>query len=176
VAVKRKIKAREVVNDIRNGLSNLQLMEKYQLSSKGLTSLFRKLIDAEAVMAGELNGRELRADDTVELDQQRGLTRNYVLVNLPVSEADKESEDGFVCDITERGLQVAKLEATVGARMKLALRPDYFSDIHPLRFEAVCRWVKPATEGAESLAGFEITDISPHGILDLKNLIRALTL
>jgi hypothetical protein len=44
MTTKRTIKAKDIVNDIRSGLTNLQLMEKYNLSSKGLQSIFTKLI------------------------------------------------------------------------------------------------------------------------------------
>jgi len=176
MAAKRTIRARDVVNDIRGGLTNLQLMEKYRLSTKGLNSLFTKLIDFEAVKDGELDGRVPLADDTVDVDQRRVLMRKYVFVNLPVCDADKDSEVGYLRDITENGLQVAGLAGTVGVGKTLVLKPEGLADLLPFVLDAQCRWVKPATNGEESLAGFEITDISQQGVRELKNLIHALTL
>ena len=49
---KRKVKAKALVIDIRAGLSDNQLMEKYQVSSKQLQYLFGKLLDAQRI--GEL--------------------------------------------------------------------------------------------------------------------------
>ena len=41
---KRKINAKQAVRDIRLGLTDADMMEKYELSSRGLQSLFEKLI------------------------------------------------------------------------------------------------------------------------------------
>jgi len=79
-------------------------------------------------------------------------------------------------DITENGLQVAGLAGTVGVGKTLVLKPEGLADLLPFVLDAQCRWVKPATNGEESLAGFEITDISQQGVRELKNLIHALTL
>jgi len=41
-----KIVAREAVKDIKSGMTDADLMEKYKLTPKGLESLFRKLVEA----------------------------------------------------------------------------------------------------------------------------------
>ncbi len=43
---KKNINAKEILADIKAGMNNAALMEKYQLSEKGLQSLFKKLVDA----------------------------------------------------------------------------------------------------------------------------------
>jgi hypothetical protein len=43
---KRKIKATAMVHDIREGLSDSQLIEKYGLTSRGLQYIFRRLVQA----------------------------------------------------------------------------------------------------------------------------------
>jgi uncharacterized protein (DUF433 family) len=49
---RRKVKAKALVIDIRAGLSDNELMEKYQVSSRQLQYLFGKLLDAQRI--GEL--------------------------------------------------------------------------------------------------------------------------
>jgi hypothetical protein len=44
--VKRTLDAKEILDDIKAGMDSTALMEKYQLSKKGLQSLFKKLMDA----------------------------------------------------------------------------------------------------------------------------------
>lgn len=44
---KPKIGAREAVNDIKSGMTDAELMEKYKLTAKGLESLFGKLVQAK---------------------------------------------------------------------------------------------------------------------------------
>jgi hypothetical protein len=43
---KRTLDAKEILDDIKAGMDSAALMEKYQLSKKGLKSLFKKLMDA----------------------------------------------------------------------------------------------------------------------------------
>jgi hypothetical protein len=57
---KRVIEAKLVIEDIRSGSSDLELMEKYKLSSKGLQSLFKKLGDAGLLK--HLNASEVIRD------------------------------------------------------------------------------------------------------------------
>ena len=54
---KRKITAREVLRDIRSGLSDQDLMEKYTLSAQGLQSVFHKLVNAGVITQAELDDR-----------------------------------------------------------------------------------------------------------------------
>lgn len=51
-----KISAKVVAADIRSGMSNAELMEKYGLSERGIESLFRKLIENRVVTEGEISG------------------------------------------------------------------------------------------------------------------------
>ncbi len=54
------IDAREVLNDLRSGMEDVDLMQKYNLSSRGLQSLFRKLTQAGIIR--EVSPRELLRD------------------------------------------------------------------------------------------------------------------
>lgn len=65
---KRKIDAREALKDIRNGLSDEELMEKYSLSAQGLQSLFRKLVESGLLTQYELDDRNPFHSRTVVLD------------------------------------------------------------------------------------------------------------
>jgi hypothetical protein len=52
---KRVMSAQEVVADIKSGLSKLDLIRKYQLSSLGILSLFEKLISASLLDRADLD-------------------------------------------------------------------------------------------------------------------------
>jgi ankyrin repeat protein len=54
-----RIKAKEVLNDIKSGMHNLDLMRKYNLSQQSLESLFRKLESQ-----GLLKSPDMRPDKT----------------------------------------------------------------------------------------------------------------
>lgn len=54
---KRKIPAKQAVADIRSGMPDAALMEKYRLSAKGLQTLFSKLLEANLLAQSELDNR-----------------------------------------------------------------------------------------------------------------------
>ena len=54
---KQRISAREVLEDIKTGMTDARLMQKYGLSEKGLESLYRKLIDRKVIKPSRIDGR-----------------------------------------------------------------------------------------------------------------------
>jgi hypothetical protein len=51
---KRRISSRQFVEDIREGMSDQALMEKYAISYVSLQSIFGKLVDSGRVQAAEI--------------------------------------------------------------------------------------------------------------------------
>ncbi len=68
---RRRINAREVVSDIKSGMSDFLLMQKYALSSKGLQSLFRKLLAAGLIGRSDLSEEARQGEDSIQLDSVR---------------------------------------------------------------------------------------------------------
>ncbi|MFH1115861.1 MAG: zinc ribbon domain-containing protein [Pseudomonadota bacterium] len=54
---KRTISAKEILKDMRAGLNDSSLMEKYQLSEKSLKAAFKKLVETGAVKQADLDCR-----------------------------------------------------------------------------------------------------------------------
>jgi hypothetical protein len=63
--IKRKIRAKEFVRDLRNGMGDRQFMEKYALSGDQLQSVFRKLVDSGAIDEMEIYMRTALSDSTI---------------------------------------------------------------------------------------------------------------
>jgi hypothetical protein len=173
MAPKRTVSARDIVTDIRAGLTDSQLMDKYGLSAKGLESLFTKLIEAGVMESSEIYGRSAR-DDTVGLENMRALTRRYPAFAVPIYEADEPYREGTILDVTERGLQVSGIEVAVGDTRDFLVRGDQFQDIYPFGFQATCRWAK--RDGEEWRAGLEITEMPEGSREQLQKLIKLLTI
>lgn len=57
MAEKKKISAKEILADVKAGMTDQELMDKYQLSSSGLQSLFRKMIGANLLTEYDLDQR-----------------------------------------------------------------------------------------------------------------------
>ncbi len=62
---KRKIKAKLFVKDLRDGMGDRELMEKYSLSADQLRVIFRKLVDAGAINEMELYMRSSLTDSAI---------------------------------------------------------------------------------------------------------------
>ncbi len=65
-----RVHAQQASRDIRLGMSDFVLMEKYRLSAKGLQSLFDKLVTAGLLTRGDFDRRGLGIDDTVDLREE----------------------------------------------------------------------------------------------------------
>lgn len=65
---KVKIEAGRVLQDIKSGMEDTDLMAKYNLSAKGLQSLFHKLLEARLLTESELHNRAPLKENTVIVD------------------------------------------------------------------------------------------------------------
>ena len=140
---KRKIKAKEIVNDIREGMSDPQLMEKHSLSSKGLQCIFKKLSEAKAISPCELFNRAPSVgDDTADVTNIRLLPRDFVEVPLPICDADDPKNMGTITDVTEKGLGIRGIRVATGETKTLVFFSDRLFPVGPFALQAQCRWVK----------------------------------
>lgn len=65
--LKPRINAADALADIREGMPDTQIMEKYGLSARGLQSLFGKLKTARLITEEELDRRASLSERTVDL-------------------------------------------------------------------------------------------------------------
>jgi hypothetical protein len=172
---KRQIVVRDFVNDVRFGMSDVQLMERHRLSAKGLNRAFEKLLEKGILSDAEVNEREQPYFDTVFFRNMRVLARHHLVVPLPIYEAGQYPNIcGMVRDITENGIGVTGMRAAVDEIKSLCIHPDTFLQIEPISFRAQCRWTESETEG-HFMAGFEIVEISQKNQQRLSALIQELT-
>jgi len=172
---KRKIKAKEIIADIKSGMMDQELMEKYSVSQNALKSIFQKLIDSGSLQPSELEQRIPPERLETYGEKPRNLHRNYVFVKLPIYELENLLHEGEVVDITEGGLQVIGIESKVGEKKGFLIQADYFADVFPFSFEAECKWATREKDG-RCRAGFKILSISEKGLEELRKLIRMLSL
>ncbi|MGO9119535.1 MAG: hypothetical protein ACLQPD_18240 [Desulfomonilaceae bacterium] len=176
MAYKRKIIAEHIVQDIRSGMNNALLMEKYMLSERGLNKIFRKLLDHEAMTPDELSPRMASYADLDSLDYLRESSLKELVCLVPIYEEDLKHLRGSVCELTETSIGVTGLDAAVGDIRKFVIPADEFFSIPAFSFDAICRWVEERNESTESVSAYEITDISNKNYQRLKQLIRLIKL
>jgi hypothetical protein len=64
-----RVNAQEAARDIRSGMDDFGLMQKYQLSYKNLPSLFKKLMDVGLIQQTDIDHRNLGFENTVALSE-----------------------------------------------------------------------------------------------------------
>jgi hypothetical protein len=173
MAAGREIRAKEIVTDILSGIGDNELMHKYKLTFRGLQSVFRQLVESNIVDSEFLTGRYIPPSSTEKTLVAR-LPRKEIYVPLPVQDAANKDLQGMVMNVSERGLGVKGLKATVDETRKLIIRPDKFLQLKPFALQAKCRWVQPSDDPQEILAGFEITSIGTKERQELGDLIETL--
>ncbi len=175
-AGRRKIPARTFVDDMRSGMSDSELMEKYKLTARGLHSAFRKLLAANVIQSSELVGRQSGYDETIDVDDIRALQRYKVEFPLPIYESENPESSGIVSDITVMGVGIKGLTTEVGDIKEFLIPADQFFPVDPVEFKARCRWLKPDNSDGEGVSGFEIMKVSKGNLAGLRKLIQGLTL
>ncbi len=167
---KRTIKANDLTRDLRSGMTLSQLMNKYKISLKTLRFIFRELLNARAITKTELTAQEGLYKDTGDLKGVRKRLRRSTSIPVRIYDSSSPFATGHVINISEQGVCVKGIVASVGEVKNLIVRPGAFGQDHAFVFEGKCRWVnRQQLSDKNWLAGFEITSISS---LDSKELLR----
>jgi hypothetical protein len=174
---KRIVNAKEIIDDIRSGMDDPQLMRKYKLTSKGLQSAFTKLINNRLMTVEEVYGQRRSEDeDTVIIDDMTLIQKHFLTITAPICEAGRPEVVGRLQEVTERGLTISGLEARIGEIKSLAVPCRQFLKVDKIEFEAKCLWTKKHRVTKEWSAGFQITKIDAKSLAELRDLIQILTL
>lgn len=105
---KPKIDAKEALEAIRSGLDDQALMEKYDISAKGLQSLFTKLIGIGAITAEELEKRVSESEGNVTITKY-------------ISELSKSEKRGRVVNAHQAAVDVKSAMSDVALMEKYKL-------------------------------------------------------
>jgi len=170
----RRMSEDDFIKDIRSGMSDSDLMKKYALSADGLRTVFQTLMEAKAVRVEELYRTSPSVHDTVFVENMRELPRHHLAMSVDVYEFKRPEISGVLTDVTERGVGISGMSASIGQIKKLVIPVADFIEADSITFEAECRWADKDRETGEPLAGFEITKISEKCLKDLRRLIQSL--
>lgn len=170
----RRISTREVVRDIREGISDTELMGKYRISDRRLKKLMKRLVQKRAIPHAELYGRSPLYKGLFDRLRERNHPRIDILVPLKIQEIGTPNS-GLVRDISETGLRVAGLRTAVGEVKTFQLTIDIIRGFDPLIFIARCVWVETKGKNRQyETAGFEIVDISDSDRPALRKFLQML--
>ncbi len=172
---KRALPIRRIIGEIRGGLGDVPIMEKYGLSPEEYIEILENLKGQRIRQPpGELE-QPSEAEVRRKPAQRRAVPRCYMVFNRSISDVDNPGVKGIVVDISERGVQITGIETRVGEVRTFVIGNDRFSPDSELGFEAVCRWFNPGDASGECMAGFEIARISAAARNRLRKLLQELT-
>ncbi len=120
----RRIRGGEVLDDIRADMSESELRMKYQLSEKGIDSVFRKLVSINLVSQLELFSKYPTYKNRADGIKQRQTRRADLTVPLPLYDMGSNSL-GIVRDISTSGFRAAGIEIDVGETENVSASSGY---------------------------------------------------
>jgi len=175
---KQVIDAKKIVSDIRAGMNDAELMEKYGLSAKGLESAFTKLINSRLMAVEEIYGHPSRTgqDTVIIIDDLRQLPRHYLSVAVTVYDPHNPDQAGELRDITEKGIGITGIQARIGEIKTLVIDSRDYLDVGAIWFDAECVWMQPGKTAGEWRGGFQIKRIDPQDLKRLRDLIGLFSL
>jgi len=172
----REISGKWFLKDMRSGMSDHELMDKYRLTEKGLAGVFDKLLELKAITLSELQARSPFYDEPFIPGEFRVTPREDLDFPLPVYDKATPRIKGLVHDITENGVGVRGIPTRVDQLRTFVIPVHEFFRSEPVVFQAKCRWVKEDDDARRFAAGFEFVTVLAGSMEELRSLIRALTL
>lgn len=177
MAPRRIINAKDILDDIRAGMSDQYLMSKYNLSAKGLQSAFEKLINNRLITVEEIYGTPRSEEhDTVIIDDVTQIQRHILTVTAVVHDTSNPQVEARLHEVTDRGLTVEGIQARIGETKTLVIPCRHLLNVDDIWFEAQCLWTEYNRETGQWVSGFQITSITKEGLGHLRELVRLLTL
>lgn len=161
----------DLTRDIRAGMSDSELMEKYGLSAEGLRFTLQTLIDTQVISLDEMYNTTSSQSDTVFVDNMRESPRYFFAVVVEIYESKQPEIRGNLSNITEKGIATEGIKARKGDTKVFVIPTEGFPEVERIVFEAECRWAKQEEHTGEWSAGFEITKISDECLDNLAKLM-----
>jgi hypothetical protein len=168
---KDKISAKTILHDIRSGMTEAAIMDKYDLSPVATYMIYRKLVEEQYLDPEKLYGRTHANEGSADRHKQRRLLRVPPEVPLVVHDFVDPENKGWVSDMTETGIGVRGMAAEVDESKILAIPPNGILLTKRFVFKATCRWARMDKENHEAAAGFEIIEVIEGYFLDFVRLM-----
>jgi hypothetical protein len=139
----RRIVSGQVLQDVRSGMGDAELKEKYKLSSAGLVRLLERMVDSNLISHSELSEISEAYRNKVGRIYGRRQVRAQISVPIPVHDMSSlsSSTTGLLRDISLEGFRIVGIKCHVGDIKTFQLPLDMFTEAHPLILVGECSWV-----------------------------------
>lgn len=168
------IRISEIVKDIRLGMDGEELMEKYHLSFRGLSTASLMLVNSGALAWDEIHENIRTGYGEYIAGKIRSQKRYSVGFDVPVYDINQPEYIGKLHDVSEDGMGIQGIEANVGETKTLVISGDEFGEYSTIVLDAECKWVGVRSDGP--MAGFEISHLSVGSMAELNLLFELVRL
>lgn len=163
---KREVGKTEFVRDLRAGLSDDELMRKYDLSPRDLYRLLVQALGMGIVKPSEVPAVSGDVSDGIAWSDFRARPRTPVHSEVLIRDV-KTRQEGVLRNICDRGLLVRGLKTRVRESKSLEIVCDWNKVDSAIQVDAVCRWHSPAEDSVDWKAGYEIVSVKRGDFLQL---------
>lgn len=172
--VTQQLDARDIGENVRSGMTDSELMKKYDLSSEELHFVLQTLTDSQIVTVEELYATSRSDHDTAFDASMPGLPGHYLAIAVDIYESKHPEIKGTLSNVTEKGIAITGITARIGETKTFVIPAGDFIEADPVLLEARCQWAEEQRDTGEWLTGFDITRISKNSLNDLRRLIQSL--
>ena len=173
----KRINVADIMRDIRRGLGDVPIMEKYDIAPSEYMNILERLNKSQQLRGSNLEARMIKLRTGLEKEDTREAPRCYLVVMVRVADSTNPARKGVVLDLSENGCQVAGIQCHVGEIKKFRIQIEGVEGQSvQCRFTAECRWEKKNPADGSALAGFEIKNISQIDREHLHNIIELIAL
>ncbi len=167
----KKIDATEITKDIKRGLGDIPIMEKYELSPAEYMKILEKLQALKGTEGREASIRLSSGDwSTIDFEPRR-TRRCYLVLSVFARDAKNPEIRGQVQDLTEKGFQIKGVAAKSGETREFIFQSGATrGHLIPFLVKAQCKWTK-SDATPSPVSGFEILNISNSDEEELRKLI-----
>lgn len=157
---RRPIYPKEIVKEILSGNTDAQLMEKYDLSVIDLENVFRQLLDMRAINHIDVMTWSIFGNKVISTEHIRLFPRDNLGFTVPIFEPSRPDIEGFVKNVSQTGLCVGGVAATVNETKSFSIALDISRQVVSHPFEVRCRWTYHDEALREFTSGYSIAEAS----------------
>ncbi len=169
---KSQISVKDAIQCIRSGMDDISIMKRYGISAKGLSSLFRKLIEENYLQPEHFYGASPTCH---EIALEQDIPPRFLALSARVYEANTPGNNGFLTEINEKGLKVVGIQSKKGDRKTIRINPGGIIESDDIWMDVIC--VDSEVNAVENrpTASFQIRNISTESLEIFRRLIQALS-
>ena len=157
-------------------MTGSQIMKKYRLTPRALQTILKKLVEAGTLAVDELGEELYLRFEAAVPGNIRQVERVYLDFEVAAFDKFRPDTRGQLRDISEKGVGLKGIPAQVDEIKTLVIVGDALDQLSSFELEAKCKWTTRNEDTGDLLSGFEITEIQPKDLIELRKLVGLATL